>query len=142
MSDEKDYRDILEREHPTSPRHPRMPLSDRAAQFAPFAALTGYDDAIDETARLTESEVTLGEDLREELDQKQRYLVELLEHSPEVSVTYFVTDDRKAGGAYRTVIGRLSRVDEETRRMHLSDGTQIPLDRILALESPWFSRIE
>lgn len=137
-----EYRDLLHREHPTSPRHPRMSQADRAAQFAPFAALTGYEDAIGETARLTENEITRGEDLRESLDLKQSILSQLLMHRPEVSVTYFVSDERKSGGAYRTVTGRLKRIDEEERCLLLEDGTRILAERILEINSPCLAVLE
>ena len=103
---EKNYDDIINLPCPTSPRHPRMPRADRAAQFAPFAALTGYDSAIDETARLTDEKIDISEDMREKLDRKQSFLTEIIDEQPEITVTYFVPDNRKAGGEYKTVTGR------------------------------------
>ncbi|MBO5315085.1 MAG: hypothetical protein J6K17_01645, partial [Oscillospiraceae bacterium] len=87
---EKNYDDIINLPCPTSPRHPRMPRADRAAQFAPFAALTGYDSAIDETARLTDEKIDISEDMREKLDRKQSFLAEIIDEQPEITVTYFV----------------------------------------------------
>ena len=94
-----EYDDIIDLPRPKS-RHEPMPMSDRAAQFSPFATLTGYGDAIDETARLTDVRIELSEEERAELDYKQQYLSTL--DAPTVSVTYFVPDERKSGGAYVT----------------------------------------
>lgn len=138
----KDYSDLLHRKAPTSARHPRMPQRDRAAQFAPFAALTGYEDAIDETARLTDRALTLDENQRELLDQRVRFLLAMKELAREASVTYFVPDTKKEGGSYRTVVGRIEYLDEAEKELHLSDGTVIPHDRIFAVESALFSTFE
>ena len=129
------YADMLDLPHPTSPRHPRMPIIDRAAQFAPFSALTGYDDAIEETARLTDSMLDMTEDRRELLDRKHQILLASVERHPQVEVTYFCPDDRKKGGSYQTVRGMLLRIDELERVMHLSGGQRIPLDAVCNLES-------
>ncbi len=131
----KDYREIIDLPHPTSPRHPRMSRADRAAQFAPFSALTGYDDVIDETARLTDRAVELTEEARERLDQEQRLLAQVAESRPEITVTYFIKDPRKSGGAYQTLSGRLLRIDAVERIMHLEEGLRIPLDQIIRIHS-------
>ena len=133
--DDGRYADMLDLPHPTSPRHPRMPRIDRAAQFAPFSALTGYDDAIEETARLTDSMLDMTEDRRELLDRKHQILLASVERHPQVEVTYFRPDDRKKGGSYQTVRGSLLRIDELERIMHLSGGHRIPLDAVCNLES-------
>ena len=123
MKDE--YRDILDLPHHTSPRHPRMSLRDRAAQFAPFSALTGYDDVIDETARLTDGRIELSEDARALLDVKQRLLQRRIGEQPRITVVHFVADQRKSGGAYRSFTGNLVRMDETAREMVFADGTRI-----------------
>ena len=126
------YDDILHLPHPTSKRHPRMPIVDRAAQFSPFATLTGYGDAIDETARLTDVRIELSEEERAELDYKQQYLSTL--DAPTVSVTYFVPDERKSGGAYVTHTGALKRIDEVERAMVFADGTRVDMDEVVGIE--------
>ena len=133
-----DYDDLLDLPHHVSESRPQMPMSDRAAQFSPFAALTGYGDAIAETARLTEQRVELSEEERELLDRKQQYLLSMVTDRPEVTVTYFVPDARKAGGAYVIRSGRLEKVDLSERLMYLTDGTVIALDEIIEIESPLF----
>jgi hypothetical protein len=132
------YADMLDLLHPTSARHPRMPIIDRAAQFAPFAALTGYDDAIEETARLTDSMLDMTEDRRELLDRRYQLLLASVERHPQVEVTFFLPDARKEGGSYQTVRGQLMRIDEAERIMHLQNGHRIALDAICNLDSEIF----
>lgn len=132
------YDDIINLPHHVSATRPRMSMIDRAAQFSPFAALTGYDAAIKETGRLTDERIELTEDSRAILDRKQQLLVDNLADHPEVAVTYFVPDGRKAGGAYITVTGRVKKVDDYQRLLLLSDDTKIPLDEILDMESELF----
>lgn len=136
------YDDIIDLPHHVSPTRPRMSMIDRAAQFSPFAALTGYDAAIKETGRLTDRRIELSEDSRAALDRKQQLLVECLADHPEVSVTYFIPDERKSGGAYVTVTGIVKKVDDYQRLLLLTDGTKIPLDDILDLESELFHGLE
>ena len=136
------YDDIINLPHHVSATRPRMSMIDRAAQFSPFQALTGYGAAIQETGRLTDQRIELTEDFRAVLDRKQQLLVENLADHPEVSVTYFVPDERKAGGAYVTVTGRVKKVDDYQRLLLLTDGTKIPLDEILDMESELFRKME
>ena len=131
------YDDIIDLPHPTPKKHPRMPVRDRAAIFSPFAALTGHSAAIAETARLTERRIELDEDRKAVLDEKQRLLEAAAAQRPEVTVTYFLPDARKEGGSYVTVTGRLKRTDSAARVMRLMDGTTIPLDDIVEIESEW-----
>lgn len=126
-----EYDDIIDLPRPKS-KHEPMPMSDRAAQFSPFAALTGYGDAIDETARLTDARIELSEEERAELDYKQQYLATL--DSPTVTVTYFVPDERKTGGAYVTHTGVLKRVDEVERMVVFKDGLRVPLDEVMDIK--------
>ena len=140
MNDKYDhqYDDIIDLPHHVSATRPQMSMINRAAQFSPFAALTGYDAAIRETGRLTDSRIELSEDSRADLDRKQQLLSDRLAEHPEVSVTYFAPDKRKAGGAYVTVTGNVKKLDDLQRLMVLTDGTVVPVDEILALESDLF----
>ena len=140
MSDKYDhqYDDIIGLPHHVSATRPQMSMINRAAQFSPFAALTGYDAAIRETGRLTDNRIELSEDSRADLDRKQQLLSERLADPPEVSVTYFVPDGKKAGGAYVTATGNVKKLDDFQRLMVLTDGTVVPIDEILALESDLF----
>ena len=135
------YDDILHLPHPTSARHPRMPISERAAIFSPFAALSGHAGAIAETARLTKQKMELDEDTKAELDQKQAVLLEHIKEQPEVTVTWFQPDARKGGGAYLTVTRRLKKIDEAKRMLSLQDGTSIPLEDVVGLESECFKEL-
>lgn len=129
------YEDILHLPHHVSPTRPQMSMEDRAAQFSPFAALVGYDAAIDETARQTEAQIVLSEDRKAELDLVMQQLLRQLDRKPEVAVRYFVPDERKAEGAYLHTIGRVKKIDFFTRVLFFTDGIQIPLDNIIELES-------
>ena len=135
------YDDILNLPHPTSAKHPRMPISDRAAIFSPFAALTGHGDAIQETARLTETRIELDEDTKAVLDLKQQILADKIDEWPEVSVVWFRPDEKKDGGQYVTTTGQLKKVDDIERTLRLVDGTTIPLDDVLELRSDCFHGI-
>ena len=134
MSDENKYDDILYLPHPVSARHPQMPLADRAAQFSPFAALTGHEAAIRETARLTKERVELDESRKEILDERLQMIRENLSEKPEVPFTYFQPDERKSGGAYLTVTGRVKKMDGYERRILLEDGTIVPLEELIDIE--------
>ena len=135
---DRNYDDMINMPCPTSPRHPRMPRADRAAQFAPFVALTGYDAAIDETGRLTDQKIDISEDMREKLDLKQNFLADIIDEQPEISVTYFVPDKKKSGGAYVTVNGRLKQIDEYEQLIILADGKKIPIQEVYSIESDLF----
>lgn len=129
------YDDIIDLPHPTSTKHPRMPASDRAAQFSPFAALTGHEAAIRETARLTDRRVELDEDEKAELDVRLRVLADHLPERPEVRITYFQADRRKEGGSYETAVGAVKKLDEVERAVVMTDGRRIPIDDIYEIES-------
>lgn len=128
------YDDMLNLPHPTSARHPRMSLSDRAAQFAPFAALSGHSAALVETARLTDQRLELDEDEKAALDLKQQMLMDRIGEHPNVAVTWFQPDGKKAGGRYVTTTGRLKRLDEVERVLVMEDKTTVPLDDIIHIE--------
>ena len=128
------YDDIIALPHPTSRRHPRMPAADRAAQFAPFAALTGYGAAVKETARETEAFTELAEDEAMALDRQLRLLEERIRERPWVVLTCFQPDQRKAGGAYVEVRGRVKRLDATAGAITLADGREIPINYILEIK--------
>ena len=132
------YDDLLYMPHPVSKKHPQMPILDRAAQFAPFAALTGHSAAIKETARLTDSKIELDEDTRMQLDMKQQILLEMTAKQPEIIVTYFKKDARKSGGSYLTVTGNLKKIDSYTNEFVMNNNRRIPIDDIIAIESECF----
>ena len=124
------YDDIIDLPHPTSERHPRMPMANRAAMFSPFAALTGYDAAVKGTARLTDAKVDLTEEEKSILDAK----LQLLVPGESVAITYFQPDAMKQGGAYVTASGEIKRVDGAAREIVLTDGRRIPIDDILKVQ--------
>ena len=128
--DDHTYDDILHMPHHVSTKHPRMDAIDRAAQFSPFAALTGYDAAIEETARLTEEKVELDEDRLEFLNNKLSELMEGDLAKKKVSITYFVPDEKKKGGKYVTVSGNIKKLDKNSRQLILDDDTIIPVGEV------------
>ncbi len=135
------YEDIINLPHHVSTKRPQMPMSDRAAQFSPFAALTGYEDAVEETARLTDEKIELDESTQDLLDIKQHILMDAIAEQPEITVTYFKKDDRKAGGKYLTVTGNLKKIDEYERVLVLINGTKIPFDDIADIQGELFRGI-
>ncbi len=128
------YDDILKLPHHVSSTHPQMPMSDRAAQFSPFAALNGYDDAIRETGRLTDDKIELDDEGLRELNTKLCMLAQHLEDEPEVTITYFAPDERKTGGAYLVKAGGVKRLDDFKRLIIMNDGTCIPMDDVFGIE--------
>ena len=127
------YDDIIQLPHPTSAKHPRMPLADRAAQFSPFAALSGHSAALAETARLTDRQIELSDDDKAVLDQKQRILLEHIKEHPEIMVTWFQPDEKKDGGSYTAVEGCVRKIDENTKSLRIQ-GTEIPVERIYGID--------
>ena len=144
MNDEKKskYEDIIDLPHHVSYRHPRMSRIDRAAQFAPFSALTGYGAAVEETARLTEGLTELDETARAFLNEKLRMLADSLGDEPQISITYFRPDERKSGGAYLTVSGVVKTLDEYTRTVTMRDQTVIPMEHIREIGGELFDGME
>ncbi len=134
----KDYRDILYLPHPVSQTRAPMSRLDRAAQFSPFAALTGYEESIEETARLTDAFIDLEADKMEMLNRKLLRIVDCLQSQPRVTVTYFQPDPAKAGGAYLTMTGRVKKVDNCQKLLHFTDGTTLPLSRIYEIQGDIF----
>ena len=136
------YDEILSLPHHVSKTRPQMPMSDRAAQFAPFAALTGYDSAIKETGRLTDERIELDEEALTALDMKYQLLMDALNEAPEVTITYFQPDERKAGGKYVSAVGAVKKIDDFERRIAMQDGAKIPMDDVLSIEGELFSVLE
>lgn len=136
--DNQAYADILYLSHHISKTRPQMPMGDRAAQFSPFAALTGYDDAIQETGRLTERRIHLDEDVLETLNLKFQILVAHIQEHPLITFTYFKPDTKKSGGAYITIDGIVKKIFEEENQILLMDGIKIPVLDIVNLESTIF----
>lgn len=131
------YDDIFDLPHHVSERHPQMSMYNRAAQFAPFAALTGHNAAITEAARLTEAEEELSESDAEVLNRKLAYL-QSLDEKPTISVTYFVPDDKKEGGSYHTATGIVKSVEPDKGVLQFEDGTGIPVIRIKDIDGECF----
>ena len=138
----KGYEDIINLPHHISPTRQQMPMSDRAAQFSPFAALTGYDAAIKETGRLTDERIELDEEALTALDMKYQLLIDAFDDAPEVTITYFQPDERKAGGKYITATSAVKKVDDFERRITMQNGTKIPMDDVLSIDGEMFSSLE
>ncbi len=132
------YDDIIHLPHHVSQNHPQMPLRDRAAQFAPFAALTGYEAAIGETARQTTERRELDAQEAAELNRRLTDLAARLKDRPKVTIEYFVPDERKSGGAYFTVAGRVRHISVPEKVLVMEDGTVIPLEDIVSIASKIF----
>ena len=130
-----EYDDIINLPHHVSADRPHMPMIDRAAQFSPFAALTGYDAAIVETARLTDPKRELSEEQKSIISRQLRELQARLKTDPSVTVTYYIPDERKTGGAYRAISGTAKKVDEYLGVLEMSNGITIPFDDILRISS-------
>ena len=136
------YDDIINLPHHTSTSRPRMSAHDRAAQFSPFAALTGYDSAITETARLTDTRVELDEYSKADLSERLCIIQDQMDQQPEVSITYFQPDKMKSGGAYITAIGCVKKIDEYERTVVMRDATKIPIDDISEIDGELFGILE
>lgn len=128
------YEDIIHLPHHVSLSHPPMPVRDRAAQFAPFAALTGYEAAIRETARLTEEKIELDESSLAALDVKLQIIKEQIDFRPVIAVTYFKPDRKKQGGAYVTIKEGVKKIDDHARVLVMEDGEKIPFDDIVGMD--------
>ncbi len=127
------YTDILNLPHPTSKKHPRMTRTARAAQFAPFAALTGYNEAIKETSRLTDEQLDLDDTEKDQLNEKLQLLRQNLPRQLPITITFFIPDTQKTGGSYQTITGSVKKIQEYERRLIMTDGTIIPIEAIIGL---------
>lgn len=135
------YDDIINMPHHVSSTRPRMSAIDRAAQFSPFAALTGYDVSIKESARLTGERLELDDSQKEDIGDKLRFVTEQLDADTEMRITYFLPDTRKAGGEYVTVSGVVKKIDEYERMIILIDGKQIPIDEVIDVDCDAFDEL-
>lgn len=135
------YDDIINLPHHVSKKHPQMSLHDRAAQFSPFAALTGHKAAINETARLTDEKQILSEDVIAKLNEQLNLIKENIGTNQTVTITYFVPDNKKSGGAYISNTGIVKKIDEYNRTVIMTDKTVIPIEQISEMQSDIFSEI-
>lgn len=130
------YEDILDLERPISLMHNPMSIMERAAQFAPFSALTGHSDAIAETARLTENYLIPDEGLLEELNEKLLFLENEIQKHPKIFVRYFVPDENKSGGRYEEYTGEVKKIDQFMKKIYFSDDTEMFFGQIFEIELP------
>jgi hypothetical protein len=135
------YDDIIQLPHHVSLTRPQMSMQDRAAQFSPFAALTGYDAAVKETARLTEEKIELDDEELNILNIKFQMLQEQINKDREVSITFFQPDERKSGGAYVTTAGLVKKMDAFERQIIMWNGAKIPMDDVLDIEGDMFASL-
>lgn len=136
------YKDIIDLPHHQSLRRPRMAMIDRAAQFSPFAALTGHNDAIIETARLTDRKIELDEGTKSIINEKIQMISDFLFEKPTVTFTHFEPDIKKEGGTYLNTTGTVKRIDEFKREIILTDGRIILIEHIYDIESDLFKYME
>ncbi|WP_186422407.1 YolD-like family protein [Lacrimispora celerecrescens] len=137
----KAYDDIIHLPRHVSATHPHMAVIDRAAQFSPFAALTGYDAAMKETERLTDVRVELDESMKDTLSNKLQIIADRLKEQPEIAITYFQPDGKKNGGAYVTAVSTAKKIDKYERVVVMSDGIVIPIDEIISIDGQIFENI-
>ena len=133
------YDDMLHMPHHVSKTHPRMSMHNRAAQFSPFAALTGFESIIQETSRQTMQRIELDESAKEALDKKLQRLLQVLHVHPQISITFFKTDEKKDGGAYICITGTIKKIDGYGDNLIMTDGTQIPISEITSLQGDLFN---
>lgn len=134
-----DYEDIIELPHHVSPTRNRMSMIDRAAQFSPFAALTGHSEAVKETERLTDEQIELDENRKTILNEKLQMILEKKKENPEITFTFFRPDSRKSGGEYVEISGVVKKIDEIERCIRLIDGTNIFIDDIYEIQGNIFT---
>lgn len=132
MSENK-YEDIINMPHHVSTRHMHMSMYDRSAQFAPYAALTGYGDEVKETARLTDDWMDIDADVKAYLDENLKIIASKIESRPRISVTFFIKDAKKDGGEYTNVVGKLRRIDEVNQTLILENSIEIKISSIIDL---------
>lgn len=142
MSDLEKYEDIINLPHYISLKHPRMSIEARAFQFAPFAALKGYEEAIKETERITDKKIEIDEGLKTILDRKLQYIIANIKGNLEVTFTYFIKDEKKDGGKYIKKMGVVKKVDNIKRQIIMNDNTLISIDDILNISGDVFDKID
>ena len=128
-----EYDDIINLPHHVSKKHPRLSSEQRAAQFAPFAALTGYGDSIKETARITEDRIELDDEEKTKIDLKLQEIKLNLLNGPKVTITYYIPDKKKLGGEYVTISGNAKKIDMYNRKIILENKTEILIDEIIEI---------
>ena len=138
----KNYDDIINLPHYVSKKRPQMSIEARSAQFAPFAALTGYDEKVKETARLTDKKIELEDGQKEILNNKLLYLLENIDAKPEITFTYFIKDNKKTGGKYIDKTGVVRKIDMIEQYIQFIDKTKIYIDDILSIESSIYNIFE
>lgn len=138
----KKYADIIDLPHHQSDTRPKMSNYDRAAQFSPFAALTGHAESIKETARLTDEYSEPSEEMKAIMNEKILFLMEQLENQPEITITFFKPDEKKQGGAYITITGVVKKIKTYERQIQMTTGDLIPIDMIFGIDGEIFSRID
>jgi len=136
------YADIIDLPHHQSDTRPKMSNYDRAAQFSPFAALTGHADSIKETARLTDEYSEPSEEMKAIMNEKLLFLMEQLENQPEITITFFNPDEKKQGGAYITITGVVKKIKTYERQIQMTTGDLIPIDMIFGIDGKIFSGID
>lgn len=134
MNDEHKYDDIINLEHHVSTKHSRMSLENRSAQFAPFSALTGYEEAVTEEARITESRIDIDEEAKIEVNEKLNYIMQHLDKNIIVSVTYFEKDKKKQGGSYKTIKGIIKKIDDFRKTIEMQTGEIIKIEELKKIE--------
>lgn len=142
QNEKSKYDDIIMIPHHVSKKHPQMSPLNRAAQFSPFAALTGYDAAIQEAQRLTDSFIEIDESREIELNEQFSFIRENLDKQPELKITCFQPDEKKSGGSYITVCGRIKKIDEYNRQVVFVDGTTLSIDYILSMQGELFTGMD
>ena len=138
MAERFPYEDIVDLPHHVSRKHPQPTMADRAARFAPFAAITGYEEMVLEEARVTDDRIEMDESSKAALNEKLNMILEFIDEQPEIKITYFEPDKRKGGGAYVTVIGTVKQIDEYEHLVIMTDGKKINIDEIYNLQSELF----
>lgn len=138
----KKYADIIDLPHHQSDTRPKMSNYDRAAQFSPFAALTGHADSIKETARLTDEYSEPSEEMKAIMNEKILFLMEQLENQPEITITFFKPDEKKQGGAYIAITGVVKKIKTYERQIQMTTGDLIPLDMIFDINGDIFGSLE
>ena len=134
MNDEHKYDDIINLEHHVSTKHSRMSLENRSAQFAPFSALTGHEEAVTEEARITESRIDIDEEAKIEVNEKLNYIMKHLDKNIIVSVTYFEKDKKKQGGSYKTIKGIIKKIDDFRKTIEMQTGEIIKIEELKKIE--------
>lgn len=138
MAERFPYEDIVDLPHHVSRKHPQPTMADRAARFAPFAAITGYEEMVLEEARVTDDRIEMDESSKAALNEKLNMILEFIDEQPEIKITYFEPDKRKAGGAYVTFTGTVKRIDKYEHLVIMTDGKKINIDDIYNLQSELF----